>query len=315
MKIKNFHSYFYFFKKKLHRKSKVSIIKKAVFFNNRFFKERSNGFLHFNFSFSRNILRVNASLFLISPIYSNDKLNASAIELKIHDSYINKSFRKVFKLISLYLNFLGKNVLIKYYSYFIKRMFKGHVLSEYVKNFYLLKVNNLTLLTHLKNYPGPDIKSVQFTFYLNQILKIKSSLKLKFDLGSTAYIVKSFDKLCTSQIDVILRKPLYKTKLIVSSFDERVRPLSTFLGVNGYRLKEVLSIIGKELLSFVIFKKNTVNFVHSFFNKIYGIFLMDTRKNTIISKINRKKMLTLLGRGGSSVKLLIKLIGINILLC
>ncbi|QPJ58423.1 hypothetical protein E5P55_00285 [Candidatus Pinguicoccus supinus] len=315
MQLKNFHSFFYFFKKKIHNRSKKAIVKKSLFFTTKLFTLKNNGFLYLSFFFIKNTIRLNISLFFIIKSINNKNL-FNFLEIKVKDKYISSKLYKISNLIFLYLNLIKKNVLIKYYTYFTKKLFKGYILTEYSKNFYLIKVNNIVLLSYLKfNLIKLNlIRNNKVNFYLNSILKFKTNLKLVLTTDSTSYIIKSFNELCTPQIKIIFRKPSYVTQILLNSFDEKINCISLLFGINSYRLRQLNSYLGNEVLNFIFFKKNILKFIILYLKNSKGTFFIDLHKNTIVVQTFKCKLVNF-GYKGSTIKLLIKIIGINILIC
>ncbi|MDR0651532.1 MAG: KH domain-containing protein [Candidatus Peribacteria bacterium] len=162
--------------------------------------------------------------------------------------------------------------------------------------------------------PGEEI----FVF-LKRITKDAGSIVLDISQTNGDFIVAILEKIVpeladgTVIIDKIARMAGRKTKIIVSSTNEKIDPVGVMVGHKGDRINTVLSLLDGEKVDFVEANHNTVELIKALLKpaNVQNVEIQSDGKKALIKVEDDQKPLAI-GKGASNIKLASQLVGMNL---
>jgi N utilization substance protein A len=162
--------------------------------------------------------------------------------------------------------------------------------------------------------PGEEI----FVF-LKKIGKDAAGVVLDISQTNGEFIAAILEKIVpeladgTVQIDKIARVAGRKTKVVVSSNDEKIDPVGVMVGHKGDRINTVLSLLDGEKIDFIEADNNTLEFIKKLLKpaQVLGIDIQPDGKKAFIKVEESQKPLAI-GKGASNIKLASQLAGMNL---
>jgi N utilization substance protein A len=166
-----------------------------------------------------------------------------------------------------------------------------------------------------RNYePGEEI----FVF-LKRITKDAGSIVLDISQTNGDFIAAILEKIVpeladkTVNIDKIARMAGKKTKVVVSSNDEKIDPVGVMVGHKGDRINTVLSLLDGEKIDFIEMDNNTVEFIKKLLKpaNVLNVEITPDGKKALIKVEEDQKPLAI-GKGASNIRLASQLVGMNL---
>lgn len=162
--------------------------------------------------------------------------------------------------------------------------------------------------------PGEEI----FVF-LKRITKDAGSIVLDISQTNGDFIVAILEKIVpeladkTVMIDKIARMAGRKTKIIVSSTNEKIDPVGVMVGHKGDRINTVLSLLDGEKVDFIEANHNTVELIKALLRpaNVLDVEIQADGKKAFIKVEDDQKPLAI-GKGASNIKLAAQLAGMNL---
>ena len=117
----------------------------------------------------------------------------------------------------------------------------------------------------------------------------------------------------TVNIDRIARAAGRKTKVVVSSNDEKIDPVGVMVGHKGDRINTVLSLLDGEKIDFIETNNNTVDFIKALLKpaQVENVEILPDGKKALITVPEDQKPLAI-GKGASNIRLASQLCGMSL---
>ncbi|MDR0282309.1 MAG: hypothetical protein LBI53_03115 [Candidatus Peribacteria bacterium] len=150
-----------------------------------------------------------------------------------------------------------------------------------------------------RNYePGEEI----FVF-LKKMSKEGSNITLDISQTNGEYIGAILEKIVPElangivNIDKIVRMAGKKTKVVVSTNDEKVDPVGVMVGHKGDRINTVLSLLDGEKIDFVEADENKVDFIKKLLKpaNVFSVEIIDDGKKALV-KVNEEEKAMAIGK-------------------
>ncbi|OGZ63294.1 MAG: transcription termination factor NusA [Candidatus Staskawiczbacteria bacterium RIFCSPHIGHO2_02_FULL_34_10] len=174
----------------------------------------------------------------------------------------------------------------------------------------------LGILNKEEQIPGEFYRQGQrLKFY---ILKVQETPK-----GSVVLLSRAYPKLVSRLFELevpeisssivvinsISREPGFRTKMAVSSTEERIDPIGSCVGQRGTRIMAVINELGGEKIDVIAFDKDPEKFITNALSpaKVAGVKIED--KNTAVVFVNEDQLSLAIGKDGRNVRLASNLTG------
>ncbi|MDR0860686.1 MAG: transcription termination factor NusA [Candidatus Peribacteria bacterium] len=162
--------------------------------------------------------------------------------------------------------------------------------------------------------PGEEI----FVF-LKKLGKDAGGIVLDISQTNGEYIGAILEKIVpevadgTVVIDKIARVAGRKTKVVVSSTDEKIDPVGVMVGHKGDRINTVLSLLDGEKVDFIEMNNNTIEFIKALLKpaNVQSVEIQADGKKAII-KVDEEQKSLAIGKGASNIKLASQLSGLQL---
>ncbi|MDR2190056.1 MAG: transcription termination factor NusA [Candidatus Peribacteria bacterium] len=162
--------------------------------------------------------------------------------------------------------------------------------------------------------PGEEI----FVF-LKRITKDAGSIVLDISQTNGDFIVAILEKIVpeladgTISVEKIARMAGRKTKVIVSSSNEKIDPVGVMVGHKGDRINTVLSLLDGEKIDFIEQDNNTVELIKKLLKpaNVLSVEVNPDGKKAFIKVEEDQKPLAI-GKGASNIRLASQLAGMNL---
>jgi N utilization substance protein A len=117
----------------------------------------------------------------------------------------------------------------------------------------------------------------------------------------------------TVNIDKIARAAGRKTKVVVSTNDEKIDPVGVMVGHKGDRINTVLSLLDGEKIDFIEANNNTIEFIKALLKpaNVETVTIQPDGKKALIKVAEEQKPLAI-GKGASNIRLASQLAGMNL---
>lgn len=112
-------------------------------------------------------------------------------------------------------------------------------------------------------------------------------------------------------IEIIVRDPGYRTKLAVKSYDPKVDPVGTCVGVRGTRIKNVIREINNEKIDIIPFSEDKVQLLENTLAPI-EIQRLKIRDHKIFIVVSEEEYPAVIGKKGMNARLIGQLLGTEI---
>lgn len=117
----------------------------------------------------------------------------------------------------------------------------------------------------------------------------------------------------TVLIKKIVRDPGYKSKILVSSIDDKVDPVGACVGPKGNRIKMILKELGAERIDILYFYEDTELMLKEAIKPVtIKNINIDNAKNKILLEVNENDIKKILGKSGKNINLISQIIEMNI---
>jgi N utilization substance protein A len=162
--------------------------------------------------------------------------------------------------------------------------------------------------------PGEEI----FVF-LKKLGKDAGGIVLDISQTNGEYIGAILEKIVpevadgTVVIEKIARAAGRKTKVVVSSNDEKIDPVGVMVGHKGDRINTVLSLLDGEKVDFIEMNHNIIEFIKALLKPatVNNIEILPDGKKAIIQVDENQKSLAI-GKGASNIKLASQISGLQL---
>ena len=117
----------------------------------------------------------------------------------------------------------------------------------------------------------------------------------------------------TININKIARVAGKKTKVVVSTNDEKVDPVGVMVGHKGDRINTVLSLLDGEKIDFIEANNNTIEFIRALLKPatVEEITILPDGKKALI-KVEESQKPVAIGKGASNIKLASQISGLSL---
>ena len=198
---------------------------------------------------------------------------------------------------------------------------EGEIISGIVQriegNTILIDIGKtLGILNREEQIPGEFYRQGQrLKFY---ILKVQETSK-----GSVVLLSRAYPKLVSRLFELevpeisssivvinsIAREPGYRTKMAVSSTEERIDPIGSCVGQRGTRIMAVINELGGEKIDVIAWDRDPEKFIANALSpaKVAGVKIED--KNTAVVFVNEDQLSLAIGKDGRNVRLASNLTG------
>ncbi|MFA5748116.1 MAG: transcription termination factor NusA [Candidatus Absconditabacterales bacterium] len=152
---------------------------------------------------------------------------------------------------------------------------------------------------------------------LKQISKGQGGIVLEINQSSTEYIEAILRKIVPEleegliNIDKIVRIPGKKTKIIVTSNDEKIDPVGVMVGSKGDRINTVLSLLDGEKIDFIEKTDDPIQMIRNCLKPAQIDNIEITDRRAVVTMHENQKALAI-GKGAANVKLATQLTGYQI---
>ena len=162
--------------------------------------------------------------------------------------------------------------------------------------------------------PGEEI----FVF-LKKMSKEGGSIVLDISQTNGEYIGAILEKIVpeladgTINIERIARMAGKKTKVIVSSNDEKIDPVGVMVGHKGDRINTVLSLLDGEKIDFIESDEDTAEFIKKLLKpaQVNSVEILPDGKKALVKVEEEQKPLAI-GKGASNIRLASQIVGMNL---
>ena len=162
--------------------------------------------------------------------------------------------------------------------------------------------------------PGEEI----FVF-LKKMSKEGGSINLEISQTNEEYIAVILEKIVPElaegviTIEKIARTAGLKTKIVVSSNDEKIDPVGVMVGHKGDRINTVLSLLDGEKVDFVEYDPNTIEFIKKLLKpaQVLEVKIQEDGKKAFIKVEEDQKPLAI-GKRASNIRLASQIVGMNL---
>lgn len=162
--------------------------------------------------------------------------------------------------------------------------------------------------------PGEEI----FVF-LKKMSKEGSNIVLDISQTNGEYISAILEKIVPElvdgniNIDKVARVAGRKTKVVVSSNDEKIDPVGVMVWHKGDRINTVLSLLDGEKIDFVEADDDKIEFIKKLLKPahVLNVDIIDDGKKALV-KVNEEEKAMAIGKGASNIKLASQLAGMHI---
>lgn len=198
---------------------------------------------------------------------------------------------------------------------------EGEIISGVVQriegNVVLVDIGKtLGILNREEQIPGEFYRAGQrLKFY---ILKVEDTPK-----GSVVLLSRAYPKLVSKLFELevpeissgivviksIAREPGYRTKIAVTSTEERIDPIGSLVGQRGTRIMAVINELGGEKIDVILWQEDPAKYIANALSpaKISGVKIED--KNTAVVSVPEDQLSLAIGKDGRNVRLASNLSG------
>jgi len=168
--------------------------------------------------------------------------------------------------------------------------------------------------------PNRNYESGEEIFvFLKRITKDAGSIVLDISQTCPEYITAILEKIVpefgdgTVNIEKIARMAGRKTKIVVSSNDEKIDPVGVMVGHKGDRINTVLSLLDGEKIDFIEYDEDTPEFIKKLLKpaQVINVEILPDGKKALIKVEEEQKPLAI-GKGASNIKLASQIVGMNL---
>jgi len=155
--------------------------------------------------------------------------------------------------------------------------------------------------------------------FLKKMSKEGGSINLEISQTNGEYIAAILEKIVPElaegvvRIEKIARTAGLKTKIVVSSSDEKIDPVGVMVGHKGDRINTVLSLLDGEKVDFVEYDPNTLEFIKKLLKpaQVLEVQIQADGKKAFIKVEEDQKPLAI-GKRASNIRLASQIVGMNL---
>jgi N utilization substance protein A len=224
------------------------------------------------------------------------------------------------QLISQKLRLAERDVIYEEYRHRVNELISGTVKQFVRGNNIIVDLGKVEAILPERNYPKTE------KFHVGErvqalLLDVRDTDNDSAEVILTRSHTEFVKQLFTSEvpelhdgtiaIEKMVREPGYRTKMAVRSFDAKVDPVGTCVGVRGSRIKNVIRELNNEKIDVIPYSDDSIQLLQNAVDPV-EIKRIKVGENKIIIVVNDEDYPTIIGKKGMNARLISRLLEVEL---